>query len=48
MFQKLQREGKSVAALMFNVKGPDLLWLDKPAQPEPEWAEAYAAAEAKL
>src|SRR5918997_1169410 len=48
VFQKLQREGKSVAALMFNVKGPDLLWLDKPAQPEPEWAEAYAAAEAKL
>src|ERR687897_45520 len=48
VFQKLQREGKSVAALMFNVKGPDLLWLDKPAQPEPEWAEAYVAAEAKL
>jgi uncharacterized protein len=48
VFQKLQREGKSVAALMFNVKGPDLLWLDKPAQPEPEWADAYAAAEAKL
>jgi uncharacterized protein len=48
VFQKLQQEGKSVAALMFNVKGPDLLWLDKPAQPDPEWAEAYAAAEAKL
>jgi hypothetical protein len=36
VFQKLQAEGKSVAALMFNVKGPDLLWLDKPAQVEPE------------
>lgn len=29
---------------MFNVKGPDLLWLDKPAQPEDEHREAYAAA----
>jgi hypothetical protein len=47
VFQKLQAEGKSVAALMFNVKGPDLLWLDKPANPEPEWAEAYAAANAR-
>jgi hypothetical protein len=47
VFQKLQAEGKSVAALMFNVKGPDLLWLDKPAQPEPDWTEAYAAADAK-
>ena len=26
-----EAEGKTVAALMFNVKGPDLLWLDKPA-----------------
>lgn len=47
VFQKLQAEGKSVAALMFNVKGPDLLWLDKPAHPEPEWEEAYAAAGSK-
>ena len=47
VFQKLRAEGKSVAALMFNVKGPDLLWLDKPAMPEPEWETAYAAAEAK-
>jgi hypothetical protein len=45
VFQTLQAEGgKTVAALMFNVKGPDLLWLDKPAQPEPEWEDAYAAA----
>lgn len=47
VFQKLRAESKSVAALMFNVKGPDLLWLDKPAQPNPEWEEAYRAAEAK-
>ncbi len=47
VFQKLQAEGKSVAALMFNVKGPDLLWLDKPAYPDPEWEEAYAAAKAR-
>jgi hypothetical protein len=43
VFQKLRAEGKSVAALMFNVKGPDLLWLDKPALPTPEYAEAYRA-----
>jgi hypothetical protein len=47
VFQKLQAEGKSVAALMFNVKGPDLLWLDKPANPDPEWEEAYNAAKAR-
>ena len=48
VFQTLQAEGgKSVAALMFNVKGPDLLWLDKPAQPEPEWEDAYAAADCR-
>lgn len=47
VFQKLQAEGKSVAALMFNVKGPDLLWLDKPANPEPEWEDAYSAAKAR-
>ncbi|MBA3336264.1 MAG: ATP-binding protein, partial [Chloroflexia bacterium] len=45
VFQKLQAEGKSVAALMFNVKGADLLWLDKPAIPEPEMLAAYAAAD---
>ena len=44
IFQTMQREGKTVAALMFNVKGPDLLWLDKPAQPEPGMEDAYAAA----
>ena len=43
IFQTMQREGKTVAALMFNVKGPDLLWLDKPAQPEPGMEEAYRA-----
>jgi DNA helicase HerA-like ATPase len=48
VFQKLRSEKKSVAALMFNVKGADLLWLDKPAQPEPEWEEAYDAAGARL
>ena len=42
IFQTLEREGTSVAALMFNVKGPDLLWLDKPAIPEPGLEEAYA------
>lgn len=47
VFQKLRIEQKSVAALMFNVKGPDLLWLDKPAQPEAEWAEDYAAVGAR-
>ncbi|HYH12555.1 MAG TPA: hypothetical protein VD789_09405 [Thermomicrobiales bacterium] len=40
-FQTLRKEGKKVAALMFNVKGPDLLWLDKPAQPAAEHAAAY-------
>ena len=47
VFQKLRAQGKSVAALMFNVKGADLLWLDKPASPEPEWEDAYRAAEVK-
>ncbi len=42
-FQTLEKEGKKVAALMFNVKGPDLLWLDKPAQPSDEDAAIYAA-----
>ena len=40
-FQTLQKEGESVAALIFNVKGPDLLWLDKPANPAPEHVAAY-------
>jgi len=42
-FQTLEREGKKVAALMFNVKGPDLIWLDKPAHPSVADAAAYAA-----
>ncbi|HWV22604.1 MAG TPA: hypothetical protein VNZ58_00285 [Thermomicrobiales bacterium] len=41
IFQTMEREEKTVAALMFNVKGPDLLWLDKPAQPEDGMEEAY-------
>jgi hypothetical protein len=45
VFQQLRREGKTVAALMFNVKGPDLLWLDKPALLEPGREAAYAATE---
>ena len=45
VFQRLRSEGKSVAALMFNVKGPDLLWLDKPAVPEEGMEGAYAAAD---
>jgi hypothetical protein len=38
---------KKVAALMFNVKGADLLFLDKPAEPpadDPELAERYEKA----
>ena len=45
VFQRMRAEGKTVAALMFNVKGPDLLWLDKPAQPEPGMETAYSAAD---
>jgi hypothetical protein len=44
IFQRLKGEGRTVAALMFNVKGPDLLWLDKPAVPEEGMEDAYAAA----
>jgi hypothetical protein len=40
-FQTLAAKGETVAALMFNVKGPDLLWLDKPAQPASTHAAAY-------
>lgn len=42
VFQTMTTKGTSVAALMFNVKGPDLLWLDKPARPSAELADAYA------
>ena len=45
IFQTMRREGKTVAALMFNVKGPDLLWLDKPAHPDPDLEEHYRAAD---
>ena len=37
----------SVAALMFNVKGADLLWLDKPADPPDGWESAYDASQAQ-
>ena len=47
VFQKLAEQGQSVAALMFNVKGPDLLWLDKAADPEPHERAGYAAHGAK-
>ena len=47
IFQTLEREGTKVAALMFNVKGPDLLWLDKPAIAPEGWEDAYAAAKWK-
>ncbi|MCC6314344.1 MAG: hypothetical protein IT337_10065, partial [Thermomicrobiales bacterium] len=41
-FQRMRAENHKVAALMFNVKGSDLLWLDKPAQPDdPDLVEAY-------
>jgi hypothetical protein len=46
IFQTLDKaeSPKSVAAIMFNVKGPDLLWLDKPAIPEPGFEDHYARA----
>ncbi|MGH2531892.1 MAG: hypothetical protein ACRDJW_06250 [Thermomicrobiales bacterium] len=52
IFQRLRRpdadgKRKSVAALMFNVKGPDLLWLDKPAVPPEGYQAAYEAARFK-
>lgn len=50
VFQKMRNDPerpRKVAALMFNVKGPDLLWLDKPAEPELDLREAYAHAGAK-
>ena len=53
IFQKLREpdsrgETKRVAALMFNVKGPDLLWLDKPANPAEEERAFYEAEDARL
>jgi uncharacterized protein len=52
IFQKLPQpdqrgETKKVAALLFNVKGPDLLWLDKPAVPEPGLEAAFDQAGAR-
>lgn len=47
VMQRLHQEGKRVAALMFNVKGPDLLWLDKPAIPVEGDEGAYRAVEFK-
>lgn len=48
-FQTMRRAAKpkSVAALMFNVKGADLLWLDKPVVPPEGMDEAYAAADVR-
>jgi uncharacterized protein len=50
IFQKLRDkppdehgQRTTAAALMFNVKGPDLLWLDKGAIPEPVFESAYAS-----
>ncbi len=43
-----QRSPQSVAALMFNVKGPDLLWLDKAAYVPPEEGDALAARGVKM
>ncbi|MGI9254946.1 MAG: hypothetical protein ACR2J8_14475, partial [Thermomicrobiales bacterium] len=42
IFQTMRASIEPVAALMFNVKGPDLLWLDKPARPEFGWESRYA------
>ncbi|MGH2560872.1 MAG: hypothetical protein ACRDJH_17545 [Thermomicrobiales bacterium] len=52
IFQRLRQpdadgKRKSVAALMFNVKGPDLLWLDKPAVPPDGHQAAYESARFK-
>jgi len=43
-----QKSPQSVAALMFNVKGPDLLWLDKAAYVAPEEAAALAERGVKM
>src|SRR5690606_16975254 len=47
VFQRMRVEGKSVAALMFNVKGADLIWLDKSAVPDDDLRDAYEAAKFK-
>ena len=46
VFQTLEMKDDptTVAALMFNVKGPDLLWLDKPAEPGEALCDAYQIA----
>ncbi len=44
IFQNMKLHDKSVAALLFNVKGPDLIWLDKPAIPDDSMVEAYRLA----
>ena len=49
VFQTMEKqqdtsEPQTVAALMFNVKGPDLIWLDKPAMPPEGLEAAYARA----
>jgi hypothetical protein len=44
VFQRLRAEGKKVAALMFNVKGADLIWLDKSALPDEDLRHAYEEA----
>lgn len=43
-----QKSDQSVAALMFNVKGPDLLWLDKPAYVSPNEAAVLRERNVKL
>ncbi|MHB8645256.1 MAG: ATP-binding protein [Thermomicrobiales bacterium] len=43
-----QKSPQSVAALMFNVKGPDLLWLDKAAYVSPEETETLAGRGVKM
>ncbi len=47
VFQRMREEGKKVAALMFNVKGADLIWLDKSAVPDDDMRDAYEAAKFK-
>ena len=47
IFQTMESSNTSVAAIMFNVKGPDLLWLDKPARPDPVHERAYRATDWK-
>jgi uncharacterized protein len=42
-FAAAEAAGTRIGALLFNVKGPDLLWLDKPSDPDETQREAYAA-----